>query len=86
MKSCLKDLLDRLFSQCRICDKLNEILSLSFRALCAHMHAVKTKFEGTVPRSTHHHITNISYYSAERVRPRYEIMGIAYDNHSLLGL
>ena len=40
------------------------------------MHAVKTKFEGTVPQSTHHHTTYISYYSAERVRPRYEILGI----------
>lgn len=44
-----KTFLDRLFSQCRTCDKLNEILSLSFRALCAHMHEVKTKLEGTVP-------------------------------------
>ena len=41
------------------------------------MHAVKTKFEGTVPQSMHLHITYIVYYSAERVRPRYEIMDIA---------
>lgn len=41
------------------------------------MQAVKTKFEGIVPQSMHLHITYIVYYSAERVRPRHEIMGIA---------